>query len=328
MAEVSRLLAFDIGGTNCRMALFTFEEGGRLAMHEVHSVPTRKVHTAEELHYAARFRLGQEAVDSCTAVAAAVAGPVVEGRACLSNADLTLDQADVARCFGAPAELLNDFMAVCHAVDSPAGAEAEHLWGEAEGAGVRAVLGAGTGFGCAALVRSGGTELFMPSEGGHMAFAFMDEEERAFEPFLLKRQKVNWASTDDVVTGRGLKSLAAHVTGMEYNGRECGAMFLRDGVDGPDNKVGRMFARFYARAARNWVLATLCSGGLWIGGGIGIKNRALLRSRTFREEFVQGVHAAFLERVPVYLFNDDSYGLWGAGMAALKLVRGMGAQRA
>lgn len=30
----------------------------------------------------------------------------------------------------------------------------------------------------------------------------------------------------------------------------------------------RWYARFYARACRNWALSTLCTGGLFITGGI------------------------------------------------------------
>ena len=68
------------------------------------------------------------------------------------------------------------------------------------------------------------------------------------------------------------------------------------------------------------MLATLCRGGLWIAGGIAVKNRAIARSRAFRDEIVQGRHAAMLKTFPVYLFMSEAAGLWGAARLAWDLA--------
>ncbi len=314
-----RLLCFDIGGTNCRAAVFTAAGDGRVESGPVSVVPTQGVHTADDLHYAAREGLGQ-AMDGCAACAIALAGPVGRDGARLSNADLVVDRALAAARFAMPVTLMNDFAAVARAVDSPAGHAAEQVRGERPApAGPRAVMGAGTGLGCGALPVPG-SRVFMASEGGHMPFAFLDDEERRFEAFLLRRLRLPFATADDVVTGRGLKAMAAFFDGRELDGRTCGSTYLAADVDDPGNRVGRLYARLLARAARGWALATLCSGGLWLAGGINVRNRAVVRSRTFSDEFVRGVHAAFLERVPVMLFREEDCGLWGAAMAALDLA--------
>ncbi len=314
-----RLLCFDIGGTNCRSAVFAVDGAGRVEPGPVHIVPTEGLRTTKDLHYAAREGLGQ-AMDGCDACAMAVAGPVGSEEARLSNADLVVDKAGAAARFAMPVTLMNDFAAVARAVDSPAGADAERVRGvSAQAPGPRAVMGAGTGLGCGALPLPG-KNVFMASEGGHIPFAFLDDEERRFEAFLLERLHIPFATADDVVTGRGLKALAAFCTGLECDGRTCGRTWLAADVDNPDNRVGRLYARFLGRAARAWALATLCSGGLWIAGGIAVQNRAVVRSRAFADEFVRGRHAAFLEQVPVSLFRDERCGLWGAAMAAQDLV--------
>ncbi len=314
-----RCLCFDIGGTNCRMAVCSGD--GEIVLGQTHTAPTRKVRDTQELYDATRQLLGQE-MDDCQACAMAVAGPVRDGRAHLSNAALALDRDAAERLFAMPVILMNDFTAVCHAVDSPPGRDAEHIRGDAASdSAPRAVIGAGTGLGCAALPVPD-TRFCMASEGGHMTFAFHDDEERAFEAFLLKRLKLDWASADDVVTGRGLKALVAWATGQELSGRECGNAFLCHDADDPANTVGRLYARFYGRAARDWALATLCTGGLWIGGGIAVKNRAVIRSQSFAREFVSGAYRDFLERIPIHLFRDESCGLWGAAMAAAALATG------
>ena len=81
------------------------------------------------------------------------------------------------------------------------------------------------------------------------------------------------------------------------------------------------YARFYGRACRDWMLATLCRGGLWIAGGIAIKNRGIARSKAFRDEIAQGRHARMLKAIPVYLFNSETAGLWGAARLAAERIK-------
>ena len=301
-----KVLAFDIGGTNCRMALARVE-GQVLCLERKAQVSTDSVRTVRDLYCAAQNLWGQE-MQGAAACGLAVAGPVFSWGARLSNADLVINRADLEDCLGMPVNLCNDFAAVAYALETKAGKGAEHCHGGApDQTRVRAVVGAGTGFGCGLLLPSG---VYVPSEGGHMTFPFEPEEE-SFAAFL--RQSLHWSqlTADNVLSGRGLELLAFHVTGRVCSPKEAGERYLQE----EDNEVARLYIRLFARTCRNWALATLCLGGLWIAGSLAMCNRQIVRSELFAREFVQGVHADLVARVPILLFDDADYGLWGAARA-------------
>ncbi len=313
-------LAFDIGGTNCRMAVYSVSMNkdavaeSRLEAQAV--VPTADLKTARDLCEHAKKSLGQS-LAACCSCAAACAAPVLNGRAELTNAGLVLEQDELQALLGMPAVLLNDYAAVCYACQESNEETAEAIWGNDSVSGTRAVFGAGTGLGCAAVMGQGSKAGMLLSEGGHMSFPFDGEEENLFGDFL-KKQGIAQPSYEDVLSGRGLKNLVLHKTGQSLSGRDCGCKYLQHNPD--DNMVGRLYARFLGRFARSWALCTASWGGLWIAGGIVIENRALVSSASFRKEFVSGRHSALLEKMPVFLFRDGSSGLRGAMICAARLA--------
>ncbi|MFQ8737648.1 MAG: glucokinase [Bilophila wadsworthia] len=50
---------------------------------------------------------------------------------------------------------------------------------------------------------------------------------------------------------------------------------------GSETGTLRWYARFYARACRNWALSTLCTGGLFITGGIALRNPLVTECAAF-----------------------------------------------
>ncbi len=318
-------LAFDIGGTNCRMAVYSVcmnrdaaAEAGLEARLEAQAVvPTADLKTSKDLYEAARKSLGQS-LPACSASAVACAAPVINGRAEMTNAGLVLERDELQALFGMPAALLNDYAAVCYACQESNEETAEAIWGNAPVSGTRAVFGAGTGLGCAAVMGNGSDAGLLLSEGGHMSCPFEGEEERIFGDFL-REQGIASPSYEDVLSGRGLKKIVLHKTGQSLSGRDCGCKYLQHNPDG--NLVGRLYARFFGRFARNWALCTASWGGMWIAGGIAVENRALVSSASFRNEFVSGRHSALLEKMPVFLFRDGSSGLRGAMICAARLAQ-------
>lgn len=314
MTSSRTLLACDIGGTNCRLGLF-HTEGNVLLEDARRDVPTAGVPDTGALFSALINAFGRERVLSSSACAAACAGPVEGGRAALTNA-----RAVYAEGQGEPVpfRIVNDFEAVARSVLTPAGAEAESIL-PGEGApqdGVRAAAGAGTGFGCA-MVIPGDPPAVLASEGGHAPFPFRGKKERAFEDFLLPRLRGRaFAETDDVVSGRGLEALHEFLTGARRPASAIGPEYLSR-----DCELRDMFASFYARVLRAWMLSALSFGGLWIAGGLALRNPALVRCRAFRDEILQETKAGLLAKMPVRLFADDACGLWGAAGAALDLAR-------
>lgn len=313
------ILAADIGGTNCRLGLFKFQKN-KLTMDKAAWVETGSIAQTDALLSAFERELDMDP-DKADAVAVAIAGPVeenVKGR--LSNGSLFLDFTDLnikdTRYY-----LLNDFMAQAYAVVSPEGEKAKLLSGPKSSPcdGVKAVIGAGTGLGQAILVPLDGTRtvktshwMAVASENGHSAFPFVNGAENDFHTFLRTKLKIPYATGDETVTGRGLAALHEFLTGEKLTPAQVGGQALSH-----DTPTLKWFARFYGRACRNWILSTMCEGGLWIAGGIAAQNPLLITCDYFLDELYNAPYRSrswddLLRSVPIHLMEDTNSGLWGA----------------
>lgn len=307
------IAAADIGGTNCRMALFEIADGNLELVEEIWAATGSIPHT-EALLAAFERELKTEAKD-IDAVVAAIGGPVANNeKGKLTNADLELDfsqfNKDKKRFF-----LINDFIAQAYAALSPV--KDRHIAGPETGGayGTRAVIGAGTGLGQAMLV-STPAWMAIPSENGHAVFPFLGQEEQKFNEFLQKELGIPFASGDDAIAGRGLACLHHFLTGEKLSPAQVGATALQS-----PSQTQAWYSRLYARACKNWMLATLCSGGLWIAGGIAAQNPLVATSPEFFEELYNHPRwEGFLRSVPVYLMEKENSGLWGAAVFGLEQV--------
>lgn len=305
------IIAADIGGTNCRMALFDDADGSLAKLHEAWIATSRALLHAGDLLQAFETELAvsHHAVDM---VVAAIAGPVAnqeKGR--LTNAPLEVDFAPLNRG-GQRFYLINDFIAQAWAVLAPI--KTRHITGPAaEIQGSRAVIGAGTGLGQAMLAADKGWHA-IPSENGHAPFPFLDKDEYAFHDFMRKQRHIPWASSEHVLCGAGLASLHHFLTGNRLEPAEVGELALHE-----ETETLAWYARFYARACRSWMLSTLCLGGLWIAGGIAARNPLCVTCGHFREELYNCPRwQDFLKGIPLYLMEDAASGLWGAAMFGLE----------
>ena len=310
---MKHVLVFDIGGTHLRMAQ-GFVAGCEVRLDAIRHAQTRDFHNSVDLwsYYSEDARASR--LEKPDAVCLAAAAPVNSERVMLSNARLELDRSRLERLFAAPTALVNDYAAAAFSLETRA--RSAQIWGNSPDHGkVRAVAGAGTGFGEGMLLPGG---VFVSSEGGHALFPFApDEDERAFEAFLLEYAQLKRAEVDDVVSGRGLEALTAFVTGTKMAAGEAAQRHLAD-TDEDGNRVGRLFSRFYARACRTFALSTMCAGGLWLAGSLAMRNMQLVRSRAFHDEFVlsHGQHEEFLRAIPVSVFTDPHFSLKGAARIA------------
>lgn len=312
------LLTVDIGGTHCRFARFS-AENGTLAL-----VGTARRKTADIPDTPALMNACSESLltpDAADAFVVGMAGPIVgHRRGRLTNAPLELDLSDAETRYGMGACLLvNDFLAEACACLTPIGAGAlPVLAPEKEGThdGPIGIIGAGTGLGTASLVRdSRGAWLPLPAEGGHAAFPFAGKEEADFQAFAAAELGFSYLRGDDVLTGRGLCLLHAFLTGERREAAEAEAHGLST-----ETETLRWYARFYGRACRDWALSTLCRGGLFITGGVARRNPLVTQCAAFRDSFYDSPHRGLLGRIPVRRYADEASGLWGSAWLAARLI--------
>ena len=321
------LLAADIGGTNCRLARFALTRDGRLELVRSVWLESPCVQTTGHLLTALERELKLHPARA-DATVLALGGPVRDG-VCgrLTNGSLEVDVRPLQTPDGRPVRVINDFVAQACACLTGLGTAARLLWA-ADGAPAcpvrapRAVIGAGTGLGVAALyplsMASPGAEgwLVAPSEGGHAPFPFVGDEECAFHDFLRRALGRPVARGDDVLSGRGLALLHEFLSGERLSPGEVGRRALASPTPTLD-----WYARFYGRACRTLMVSTLCAGGLWIAGGIAAHNPLCVSCpEFFRELHAEPAFAAWLAAIPVRLMEDVESGLWGAAQFGRMLL--------
>jgi glucokinase len=152
----------DIGATNARFALASKDELGQVSSFEVARYPQFMDALAVFL---------EERSSPITSAVIAVAGPVVEQRAKLTNQAWTINADELERSLGVQARIINDFQAVALSLPALKPHDLVAIGGGkiVEGAS-KAVLGPGTGLGVACLARSSADPVIITSEGGHATF--------------------------------------------------------------------------------------------------------------------------------------------------------------
>lgn len=327
------ILAADIGGTNCRLGRFALTPEGELLKERSVWLESPGLATTEHLLAALERELELHPT-AADATVLAIGGPVHDGLSGrLTNGSLVVDLRPLAARGGPPVRVINDFVAQACACLTDVGAKGRQVWPPAQSPQAaaplrapRAVIGAGTGLGVAALypldmaapgaVPGADAWLVAPSEGGHAAFPFVGEEENAFHDFLRKALGLAAARGDDVLSGRGLALLHEFLAGERMSPGEVGRTALSSSTP-----TLRLYARFYGRACRDLMLTSLSSGGLWIAGGIAARNPLCVSC----EEFFAELHAApdfsgWLREIPVRLLEDVESGLWGAAQYGRMLL--------
>ena len=315
-----KILAADIGGTNSRFAEVEISGLSNLTLYEPVVFPTwsESIDSFDRLleHYSEAKPPGSPAIGDYDALAIAIAGAVNGQRATLPNIawDIDLSVSKTVR----NVFLLNDFFAQAHGYLDPDVFDRMRLVrpGPGAGPGSIAIVGAGTGLGHAALKPYRGERVVIGSESGHTSFSFHGEAERKIESSMLARKGKTWMSADDVVSGSGAALILESLTGETVSPAEALSVARKDSPN------CSYYSRFYARACRNYCLAMFPVEALVITGGIAAKNPHLIESESFIEEFNDGrAYRHLLERIPIYLNQDQALGIKGAAIHAWLQLR-------
>jgi glucokinase len=208
------IIAGDIGGTKTNVALFETRgrELGRIYVQQ--SFPSGGYDSLEAI--LADF-VSAHKPDRVTGACFGIAGPVVRGRVEATNLAWKVSAESLARELKLHhVDLINDLEATAFGIGE---LTSEQLYtlneGEADPAGHRALIAAGTGLGMAGIFNDGGRFIPMPSEGGHMDFA--PRNEREFELLMYLHEKVRGrVSYERVMSGLGIFNIYSFLRDRGY----------------------------------------------------------------------------------------------------------------
>ena len=305
-------LVADIGGSKSRFAL-AHSAGA------VERVWVIENDTVADLD-AAVTRYLEETGARPRAATLAVAGPVDGEEIALTNrASWRLRRREFAKRFGfSQLRVLNDFEAIAWALPQLGAAQTRPLGSPVvPHAGVKVVLGPGTGLGVAALLPADGRWHVVASEGGHASFGPQAPDE--IEVFARLRQECGAVSAETVLSGSGLARLARALDpqAARHAPETIAASALAR--EPSAQAAARLFVRLLGRFAGGLALTFKALGGVYIAGGVASGLGPLLDEPQFRAAFeAHPPYQRLLEAIPTLLITCEEPGLIGCSAVASK----------
>jgi len=329
------LLAGDIGGTKTVLALFPLN-------------PTSTYFDQPDFSHT----YASNAYDSLDAVVSdflektgvqpesasfGVAGPVIHGRAQVTNLPWVIDTAVLQQTIGiSHVYLLNDLESIANAVPYLTDNELIAVnKGERDPIGPIAVIAPGTGLGEAFLVHDGRRYHAFPSEGGHATFSPVNTVQRELLAYLEPR--FDHVSFERVCSGSGIPNLYAF---LRDSGRFTEPPHLKEQLSATENWTPvivnaamagdagicaatlDLFIDILANETSNNAIRLLATGGIYLGGGIPPRIVPQLTDGDFMRRYsLKGRFSEMVSRMPVHIIKDPLAGLHGAAYFGLEMFR-------
>ena len=308
------LLVADIGSTRARFGVY--EQGRALHFREFATAEFDGVKAATVVTRV----LEAWAVTNVAAICFAVAGPVIDGKASMTNRDLSFDEREISNELDVPVLVINDLVALGHAFNLDDSSVLKPIGesGAIRSNETRAIACAGTGLGMAILPSLKNGRSVVPSEGGHVRIATVDAYERELVDAAEQELGLKTVTWEHFLSGPGLVNLYRAVAALWgtkpdlLGPKEISALGLS--VSDPVcHRTLETFCGFFGTACGSLALTAHALGGIYVGGTVVAAVAPMLDESRFRRRFVNvGIQADILQSVPTVLFNQDSLGVQGA----------------
>jgi glucokinase len=212
--------------------------------------------------------------------------------------------------------LLNDFEALAWSLPRLSASDLVPLHaGKAVVDAPRVVLGPGTGFGTACLVRDEGRFVTVAGEAGHATCPAASESDE--EVIGRLRRRFDHVSIERVLSGPGLQNLysvLAEISGTAAPLRRASEV-AEAGLQGTCAICSRAvdaFCELLGTVAGNLALTFGAVGGVYIAGGIVPRILQRLQQSGFEDRFLaKGRYRSYLQNVPVHVIVHPQASLVG-----------------
>ncbi len=319
------ILAGDVGGTKTILAIFSVESGTKEPLAEK-TFASREFPSLEILIRKFLSDIDIKVSHACFGVP----GPVIGGRARVTNLPWILDDTRLARAFGfSSVKLLNDLLACAHAVPSLASRDLHTINpGRTVPGGAKVVVAPGTGLGEAFLTWDGERYRCHPSEGGHADFAPTNTLELGLLKYLLG--KFDHVSYERVCSGSGLPNIYAY---LRDSGQAKEPDWLKEQLriaedptaviveaamsTDPACQLCQMtldvLLGVLGAEAGNAALKMMATAGVYLGGGMSPRLLSTMKNGNFMAAFRRkGRLSQLMADIPVHVIMNQRTALLGA----------------
>ncbi len=313
MTDKIQLVA-DIGGTNARFA-YVITGSDELQSIRILSCADYPSILDAILKYVKDTALSN--VDClCMAVAAVVGQDDID----ISNNHWSFSRARLQACLGFPVFVINDFTAQMLSVDTLHESELMWLGPIRPGLeGVKAIIGPGTGLGMSAILPDGA---IVPSEGGHIAFAPLNDHQQALHTEL--RGRLGRVSAEQVLSGPGLSNLYWANSKLAGAESELSAAEICAGAFAGNSLCLNTISDFWkilGAVAGDVALMMGANAGVYISGGVALSLLGFLNQGQVRKEFdSKGTFSYICMATPLAVVLAQQPGLRGS-VSALRAFK-------
>jgi glucokinase len=328
------ILVGDIGGTKTILAMVTDGTGSRTLLHE-RTFPSLQYNSLEAMIH---DYLGGTTLP-IDLVCFAVAGPVVNGQAKITNLPWFVESEQLKSAFNLPnVRLINDLESVAYSIPA---LEPVDIYTLHEGlpitGGTIAVIAPGTGLGEAYLTLEGEAFRAHPSEGSHASFGPTTPLQMELLTYMWEKKGFDHVSYERVCSGAlGFPNLYDF---LKNTGRYSEPGWLVEKlvdcadpapiiVEAAKDKTNPceicvatldLFCEILAAEAGNLALKILSTGGIYLGGGIPPHILDELQKPKFLFDLRnKGRFQDLISRMPVKVILNAKAGLIGAAVNGLQ----------
>ncbi len=320
-AQTTLSLVADIGGTNTRVAL---AKGKDILPDSIRRYSNDKFPGLESV---LRQYIADEGDVTPTAACVAVAGPVRDGEATMTNLDWTIDRDTLTRATGAQTvAILNDLQAQGHALGhlDPAKVQTVLEGPQTPDNAAKLVVGVGTGFNASPVYDLAHGRVVPPSESGHANLPIRTELELRLCQFVSTAH--GFPAVEDVLSGRGLERAYAFLGVEAGDPRELSAKDIMahcdQRTDARAMEAAQLFTRILGTVCGNLSLIQLPFGGVYLVGGVARAISGHLTALGFGDAFRdKGRFAGFMGNFGVYVVHDDYAALNGSAAHLVSLAQ-------
>lgn len=309
-ASLPLTLVADVGGTNARVAL---AQGDAVIAETVQHYQNAGFASLHDVLRRFLTETGAKPVGACVAMA----GPVTDGVARLTNLDWSMDQSGLAELTGArEVSILNDLQAQAHALGHLPDGGTRQLRRAANGTetGTMMVIGIGTGFNIAPVFQHGAERVVPPAEAGHALLPLRSVDDIDLAKWMAHENGVT--SVEDMLSGRAIAAVHRYVCGKagvpaDMTGREV-IRAAKRGDSAEARQTVDLMTGALARVASDLAITLLPVGGIYLAGGVARALADYVATPVFETAFRdKGRFSSFMDQFAIHVIEDDNAALTG-----------------